>query len=675
MNEPATASGAAVDCSMQQLRAEQVIHMCRLLPTAIITSSVLALVVAIVLWPTVPVWAIGSWLALLGAVSTARLLLAHRVRRLPDDDLEARLAAQHRLRVGALLAGITWGLASLLFFPTDDLPRQMFLAFTLAGITAGATTSMAVDRTASLVFQLPVILPLAARLLAHGGTVHTGMAIMVVVYGVYLLISVNRTHAQLNENIELRIDALSRQKKLHDSETRYRQLAHHDALTGLPNRHSLQTRLPELLSRAASNGTRLALLYLDLDHFKNVNDARGHACGDQLLIAVAERLRSCVRPDDLIVRMGGDEFIIVSALAERRKAVEQLAKRIQQQLALPFQLDGEQISVCTSIGVGLYPDDGTTAELLMKHADIALYQAKGLGRDNVQFFAADMSHNLQERVFLEQALGRAIEGNQLHVEYQPLVDLPSGRTIGLEALLRWQHPERGLMSPAAFIPIAEQCGLISALGEYVLRQVCCQLQQWQLEMVPLVPIAVNVSPRQFDQGRLAELLLQITSEHQIDPGLLQIEITESALMKHIEGQGNTLLALRSLGVKVSIDDFGTGYSSLAYLKHLPIDCLKIDRSFVRDMVSDSRDAAIVSAVVAIARSLGIGVVAEGVESQRQVEQLRKLGCDAAQGYLFHRPMNAMHCRELLLQLAAQPVRSDTLKLRVLRWVGGDARSA
>jgi EAL domain-containing protein (putative c-di-GMP-specific phosphodiesterase class I) len=271
-------------------------------------------------------------------------------------------------------------------------------------------------------------------------------------------------------------------------------------------------------------------------------------------------------------------------------------------------------------------------------------------------------------------LSRAIGTDQLFVQYQPLVDLASSRVIGLEALVRWRHPERGLVSPVAFIPIAEHSGLINAIGEHVLRLVCAQLKAWQADMVPLVPVAVNASPRQFEQGRLAQQLVKITDEYSVEPSLIQIEITETALMKHIEGHGNTLQALRDIGVRVSIDDFGTGYSSLSYLKHLPIDCLKIDRSFVHDMVSDTRDAAIVSAVVGIARSLGIRVVAEGVESTQQVEQLRALGCDAAQGYLFHRPMSGERVRALLEQLARQPAHSETLRLRVLRWVGAESRS-
>ncbi len=446
-------------------------------------------------------------------------------------------------------------------------------------------------------------------------------------------------------------------------------LAHRDSLTGLPNRLYLKSRLPKLVADAQREGSQLALLYIDLDHFKDVNDSLGHSCGDRLLVAIAKRLRGCISGDDMVVRMSGDEFIVIALGLPAASAVDYIARRIQEALSTPIEIEGVRLSIVSSIGISICPTDGTNLEQLLKHADIALYRAKSRGRGNHQFFTGDMQAELSDRLELEHALRRAIDGDQLFLEYQPSFDLDTGAAAGFEALVRWNHPHLGVVPPGRFIPIAEQGSLILELGVWVLRQVCRQLADWHCDGLPLLPVSINVTPRQFELGRLVDTVAGLTREFDIDANLLHFEITESAAMQNSEQHLGALQALRQLGSRILIDDFGTGYSSLSYLKHLPIDTLKIDRAFVRDMATDSNDAAIVSAIIGIARSLGLHTVAEGVETQQQLECLRKLGCKTAQGFYFSRPLPAPAARVLLEKLGARRRGIDTARLAVLRGGG------
>ena len=462
--------------------------------------------------------------------------------------------------------------------------------------------------------------------------------------------------------------ALESQRRAH--RRRLLRLAHRDALTGLPNRLSLTTRLPQLLRRVEREHSLLALLYVDLDNFKDVNDSLGHTIGDRLLSSAAERLRGCAASGDLVVRMGGDEFIVVAVGLPAVSSIDRVAHRIEETLGAPVDIDGVRLNVIASIGISVYPNDGTNLEQLLKHADIALHHAKAQGRSNHQFFTGEMQARISERLELEQALRVALVTDQLFVEYQPSFDLHSKTVVGFEALARWHHPQLGLVPPTRFIPIAEQTNLVLELGGWALRRVCRQLAEWQSLGLPLLPVSVNVTSRQFEQGRLVETVAGLTREFDIDTTLLQIEITESAAMHHPEQHLATLQALRNLGTRILIDDFGTGYSSLSYLKHLPIDTLKIDRAFVRDMASDSNDAAIVSAIIGIAKSLGLHVVAEGVETAEQVECLLRLGCHTAQGFYFSRPLSAALARGMLERLGPRRRSAEAAKLSVLRSPAG-----
>ena len=446
---------------------------------------------------------------------------------------------------------------------------------------------------------------------------------------------------------------MAQQEALRSSERRYRELAMHDSLTGLPNRHALRDRLPDLLSRAVRHRQCVALLHVDLDNFKDINDTHGEGFGDQVLREVADRLRAGVDGEGLLVRIGGDEFIVVVAPARGRDEVERLARRLCTTIAAPLAIGSQTCIVQASIGIALGPDDAADEETLMRAADLALYDIKNLGRNGYQSYRPDMATRLEERVFIGQALRTAVDSDQFHVEYQPLVDLGSERVVSFEALLRWRHPVRGSIPPSEFIPVAEQTGFIDALGEQAIRLVCRQLRAWRDDLVPIVPVAVNVSAHQLERRGFVERLMSIVTEFDLDPALLRIEITESALMSHGDAPRDAILALRRFGVRVAIDDFGVGYCHLAYLKRLPIDYLKIDRSFVSDLENDARDYRLIGAIIALGRSFSIAVVAEGVETARQAQILRDLGCECAQGYYFHRPIDADRSRRLLEEEAGR----------------------
>jgi diguanylate cyclase (GGDEF)-like protein/PAS domain S-box-containing protein len=442
--------------------------------------------------------------------------------------------------------------------------------------------------------------------------------------------------------------------QMRDRRRRVLRLAQRDALTGLPNRLYLESRLPRLVSEAQREESMIALLYIDLDHFKDVNDSLGHRCGDDLLTTVARRLRGCLAAEDLVVRMGGDEFIVVALGLPAPSTADYIARRIQESLSAPIEIEEVRLNIVASIGISLCPGDGTTVEQLLKHADLALSQAKSRGGGQHQFFTREMRVQLSERLELEHALRRAIGTEQLFLEYQPSFDLRSGMPAGFEALLRWRHPELGLVPPGRFIPLAEQGSLVLELGAWVLRQVCRQLGEWRREGLSVLPVSINLTPRQFEQGRLAELLAGLAREFDLEVSWLQFEITESAAMQNSAAYLAALHALRALGSRILVDDFGTGYSSLSYLKNLPVDALKIDQAFVRDMTSDATDAAIVRAVMGIARSLKLTVIAEGVETAEQAQCLTELGCDTAQGFYFSRPLPVSEALRVLERLGGQP---------------------
>ncbi len=416
------------------------------------------------------------------------------------------------------------------------------------------------------------------------------------------------------------------------AEARVAHMAHHDALTGLPNRVLLRLRMEDVLVRARRSGKRVATLCIDLDNFKSVNDTLGHPCGDLLLQRVAERIRGIVGEDDTAARLGGDEFAVLQADVSEPSDVAALARRLLADICEPFDIMGHQVLVGASIGIAISPGDGDDADKLLKNADMALYRAKAEGKGAFRFFEVAMDARAQARRRLEMELRQAMLASVLEIHYQPLVDLSTGEVSALEALLRWPHGEHGYVPPSEFIPIAEETGLISQLGAYVLRQACADAAQWPAS----VKLAVNLSPVQFRTGNLFVAVKQALDLSGLSPKRLELEITETLLLEKVDYVMATLHALRALGVRISMDDFGTGYSSLSYLRRFPFDKIKIDRSFVHDLGSNADAQAIVRAILSLGSSLGITITAEGVETEEELACLKEAGCNEGQGYLFSR---------------------------------------
>ncbi len=432
-------------------------------------------------------------------------------------------------------------------------------------------------------------------------------------------------------------------------------MANHDALTALPNRRWLSEFLPQAIARRQQSRKGMALLFIDLDNFKNINDTMGHDTGDELLVEAARRLKSVVRGSDPVVRLGGDEFTVLLEQIENREDVDRVARHILQALGAPYELEaGSTDQVSASIGISLFPEDGSDPETLLKHADIAMYAAKAAGKSRRHFYQSQLSDALVLRLNREQALRVAVEQDQFVLHYQPRVDTRSGELTSMEALVRWQHPERGLIYPADFIDVMEEIGLILPLGEMVIAKVCAQLAQWRREGVQLVPVSVNVSPRQLKQSSVSRHLAEQLAAHDLSPALLEVELTESAVIDSSRHVLEELAALRKLGVKLMIDDFGTGYSSLAQLHSLDVDMLKVDRAFTRALGQNAEGQVVFRAIMSMARALGIHVVAEGVETQHQLNMLQKLTCDQIQGYLVSMAVAPVEMGAMLLRRALLP---------------------
>lgn len=442
-----------------------------------------------------------------------------------------------------------------------------------------------------------------------------------------LLAGKRRYESELKELVEQRTAELNH-------------LSYHDVLTGLPNRVLFEDRLSQAVTSARLKQEMLGMLFLSVDRVKKINDTLGHAVGDCLLREVAGRLLNCSRGGETVARFESDEFAILLTHISGTDDLIETSNLIQETLKSPFVLEGQELFVTVSIGISLCPDDGSDTQSLLKNAGAALYRAKEMGGNNYQFYTADMNTRAFKRLAMESSLRRAIEREEFSVYYQPLINIGTRQIVGAEALVRWHHPDLGLVLPAEFIPLAEDTGLIVPIGEWVLRTACAQVMAWQAAGVGSLRLSVNLSPRQFQQHDLSETVIRILSETGFSPTQLDLELTEGSIMKNAEFAIRVLGELKQMGIQSSLDDFGTGYSSLSYLKRLPIDTLKIDQSFVRDATTDPDDAAIVMAIITLAHNLRLKVIAEGVETEEQFRFLHLLKCDEMQGYLFSRPLPA-----------------------------------
>jgi diguanylate cyclase (GGDEF)-like protein/PAS domain S-box-containing protein len=443
---------------------------------------------------------------------------------------------------------------------------------------------------------------------------------------------------------QLIIRDITEQKK---TQEKIKHMAFHDSLTGLPNRNYFYDQLTEALN--VEEKTPFAVIFIDLDRFKYINDSMGHDIGDLLLQSVADRLKKCIRNTDVVARQGGDEFIVLLRDATKKTAVD-ISKRILNELAQPHRLKNYEVYTTPSIGISLYPDHGETMETLVKHADAAMYKAKERGKNNFQFFSADLHENIERKMLLEKRLRHAVDNNEFSLCYQPQVNLKTNQMVGVEALLRWQHPQLGYISPVEFIPLAEEIGLINNIGEWVLREACSQAKKWHDAGYPKITMSVNVSAKHLKSNDFVSTIRHILYKTRLEAKYLKVEITEGSVMENAKENIEKLNELKELGVRISIDDFGTGYSSLNYLKLLPIHDLKIDKSFIRDIVDDPNNVAIAKAIIDLGRSLNLNVIAEGVEHKEQLKILLRNHCEEAQGFYFSKPLTAHECETMFQNL-------------------------
>jgi diguanylate cyclase (GGDEF)-like protein len=447
------------------------------------------------------------------------------------------------------------------------------------------------------------------------------------------------------ESVEQVIE--DRTRGLEAANRQLRHLATHDSLTGLPNRILLEDRLSQAIAHAARDGHTFAVAIFDLDRFKVINDSFGHAIGDELLKEVARRLQGIARSIDTVVRLGGDEFVMIIDHLSKPTDAQAVAQRAIAALQQPLRIGENDVNSLASVGIALYPQDGNSVETLMAHADAAMYFVKQHGRNNIQYFEAGMDADTQDRGRLESDLQQALKAKQFELHYQPKVDARTGMISGAEALIRWRHPVRGLVPPGSFLPLAENCGLIDSIGNWVIHEACRQAGAWQKEGLPPTRVAINLSAFQFRNGNLLGTIRRALHDARLDASYLEVEVSESALMSDPEESVNILKQLRKMGVQVSVDDFGTGYSSMSYLQRFPIDKLKIDRTFINEVTSSNDDASIVSAIVSLGHTLKLKVIAEGVETPEQLEFLQRLGCDQYQGYHYSAAMPANELADLI----------------------------
>jgi diguanylate cyclase (GGDEF)-like protein len=597
------------------------------------------------------------------SLSIAVALSAFALWLVCQDELPAARLASGAVLMGLGVSGMHYtGMAAMRMQPGIVYDPLLFALSVVIGISA---SGVALKTAFSLRHNSRRMRPLRAGAavvmgLAIVGMHYTGMAaagfpagslcvaatdgvssawVAVVIIVVTLTVTAVALTISVLEDLRLEAENAALTHSLAQANQELGYLALHDALTKLPNRVLLEGRLAEALTQARADGGQFAVMFMDLDGFKVVNDAYGHQIGDRLLVQVAQRLASAVRTRDTVARVGGDEFVLLIPDEDAAGAAT-IAGRVLAAINVPFDVDGHDLRISTSIGIAMCPADGALTHDALTHADAAMYHTKSLGRNAYCFFDASMNENMQGQLQLTQDLRAAIERKQLVLHYQPQFAAPDGPITGVEALVRWTHPKRGLIGPDEFIPLAEKTGLIVPIGEWVLDEACRQIREWLDSGACAWSVAVNLSPVQFSHPGLTALVQNTLARHAVDPRHLTIEVTESAAMRDVDASLRILQSLHDMGVRISIDDFGTGYSSLMYLKRLPASELKIDRGFVRELAHDAEDAAIVSSVVALGQTLGIDIVAEGVETATQKEFLTRLGCNSLQGFLLGRPVPA-----------------------------------
>lgn len=614
--------GPATDEAMAgHIRAEQMALVLGYSVGIMLANACNAIVLAIALWQSPDRIFALVWAAAVACAAIAFGLQSRAARRITKPQFVSR-RAMHRLVRNAFVLGAAWGIVPVAFFTDASTGGQLVITCLCSGMLAGGALAFATIPIAAIAFTAPIFVGIAICLGRNGDLAFLLIAFLVVVYGSVLLRGVFINSFSFARRVMRQIEA-ERTVRL-------------DPLTHLPNRVAFNETLEAALRRLALSGEEFAVLLLDLDRFKEVNDKFGHPAGDEFLVQVASRLQRCTRAAEHVARIGGDEFALVMANLARPEEALEIAERFIAAFKESFQIEGRQIVGATSVGIVLAPRDGNAPFDVMKNADAALYRAKKAGPGTICFFEASDDRASRDRKALQSDLAGAIARNELFLVFQPFLDLDQSRITGFEALLRWQHPQRGLVPPSEFIPIAEETGLIHEIGEWVIRRACATVAEWPDE----IRVAVNFSAAQFHNAGILQIIVQALAEAKIAPHRLEIEITESMLLSKYGSAESVLNALLQLGVTVALDDFGTGFSSLTYLRKLPFSRIKIDQSFIRDMLVQPDCAAIVKSVIGLARDLRIDVVAEGVETADQLEYLRQISCDEVQGYLISRPVSA-----------------------------------
>lgn len=624
------------------------------------------------------------WVASIVLFCSIRLLLWERHKH--NESAASPEAWALRYVIGTFLVGMVWAGLPLFLYFSDDLLVRSLIFMIIIGAIAASVPVLSSLLPAFYAYIIPMTVGLTAAFILEGSQLNMLIGAGIVTYAALIMRTAINTNRHLlkslmlqyrnqtliselnkevtdrknaqqelkrhGEQLEKQVDERTKQLVLINrslekevgerrrAEDNLKHLAHHDPLTSLPNRLLLGARLEHAIERAHRNGTQVAVLFMDLDNFKNINDSLGHAAGDELLRMVAERLRSCIREDDTVARLGGDEFIIVMEQIDSQRMTSHLAQKLMSTLEEKFEIENQALFIGTSIGISLFPKDGESTEQLIANADAAMYRAKEQGRRNYQFYTHDLTESAYDRVMLEGGLRNALEKQELTLYYQPQISLADGRITGVEALIRWEHPELGLLSPGRFLQVADDSGLIVPMGNWVLQTACQQMSTWKKSGFQLERMAVNLSGRQIRDNSLVKTVKKTLQATDCQAKWLELEITESFIMQETGQSTETLDNLKKLGTHMSIDDFGTGYSSLSYLKRLPIDKLKIDRSFIRDLTKDPNDAAIVRAIIAMGKTLHLTITAEGIENKNQEAFLKDQGCDQGQGYLYGHPLPA-----------------------------------
>lgn len=612
------------------VRSEQVRLLYSATLTSLLTILLNSIILAYVQWEVIASGHIILWFLLTNSLSLVRLVLYLRFKKL-DTHKRVDKSWYQAVMATSILSGLTWGAGSFILFAEQSLVHQVFLAFVIAGMCAGAITTLTAEINAARLFVASAIIPLTIQFIIIDSSLSTPMAVMTGLFGLMLLVSAKRLNHSILESLNSR-----QQREL--AEQTIRRQALYDELTDLPNRRLFLDNLRQELSSAIRHRRFGAVFFVDLDRFKSINDSLGHAVGDKLLKQVAQRIKSRLRNEDTAARIGGDEFTVLLPDVGRNQELAtihatDIADQIRQLFEAPFNIEEHEIHMTLSIGIALFPLDATADDLL-KHADVAMYQAKNDGRNSVRLFSADMQDAINQHRIIEKGLRKALAKNQFELYLQAQFD-SDNNLVGAETLIRWNHPEKGIVAPGYFIETAEQTGLIVAMGEWILRSACEHLAK--IDTAGGFILSVNVSPRQFSDEHFVERLKLILQQSGANPRSLMLEITEGLAIANLQKTIDTMNQLKALGVSFSVDDFGTGYSSLSYLTQLPVDELKIDQSFVRNISTSPENAIIVETIIVMARHLNLKVVAEGVETEIELSYLKAHNCHFFQGYYFARP--------------------------------------